>query len=33
MEPGLGAELNPDFLKKYLVPGEQYWGTGPNGAA
>jgi L-alanine-DL-glutamate epimerase-like enolase superfamily enzyme len=33
MEPGLGAELNPDFLKKYLAPGELYWGTGPNGAA
>jgi galactonate dehydratase len=33
MEPGLGADLNPDFLKKYLAPGEQYWGTGPNGVA
>ena len=33
MEPGLGADLNPDFLKKYLATGEQYWGTGPNGAA
>ena len=33
MEPGLGAELNPDFLRKYLAPGEPYWGTGPNGAA
>ncbi len=33
MEPGLGADLNPDFLKKYLAPGEQYWGTGPNGTA
>jgi galactonate dehydratase len=33
MEPGLGADLNPDFLKKYLAPGEQYWGTGPAGAA
>jgi len=33
MEPGLGADLNPDFLKKYLAPGEQYWGTAPNGTA
>jgi galactonate dehydratase/gluconate/galactonate dehydratase len=33
MEPGLGADLNPDFLKKHLAPGEQYWGAGPSGAA
>jgi L-alanine-DL-glutamate epimerase-like enolase superfamily enzyme len=24
--PGLGLEINPDFLKKNLVPGEEYWG-------
>jgi galactonate dehydratase len=24
--PGLGLELNPDFLKKNLAPGEEYWG-------
>ena len=23
---GLGFEINPDFLKKNLVEGEQYWG-------
>jgi L-alanine-DL-glutamate epimerase-like enolase superfamily enzyme len=24
--PGLGFEINPDFLKKNLVEGEQFWG-------
>ena len=24
--PGLGLEINPDFLKKNLVEGETYWG-------
>jgi L-alanine-DL-glutamate epimerase-like enolase superfamily enzyme len=24
--PGLGLEINPDFLKKNLVEGEEYWG-------
>ncbi len=24
--PGLGLEINPDFLKKNLAPGEEYWG-------
>jgi galactonate dehydratase len=24
--PGLGLEINPDFLKANLAPGEQYWG-------
>src|SRR5712691_5042020 len=24
--PGLGLEMNPDFLKKNLAPGEEYWG-------
>jgi L-alanine-DL-glutamate epimerase-like enolase superfamily enzyme len=24
--PGLGLEINPDFLKKNLSPGEEYWG-------
>ncbi|MGA2268871.1 MAG: mandelate racemase/muconate lactonizing enzyme family protein [Bryobacteraceae bacterium] len=24
--PGLGLEINPDFLKKNLVAGEPYWG-------
>jgi len=23
--PGLGLEINPDFLKKNLAPGETYW--------
>ena len=23
--PGLGLEINPDFLKKNLAPGEGYW--------
>jgi galactonate dehydratase len=23
---GLAVDLNPDFLKKYLAPGETYWG-------
>lgn len=23
--PGLGLEINPEFLKKNLVPGEEYW--------
>ena len=23
--PGLGLEINPDFLKKNLAPGEDYW--------
>lgn len=26
MEPGLGVDLNPDFLKKNLSDGEEYWG-------
>ncbi|MDQ6706814.1 MAG: mandelate racemase/muconate lactonizing enzyme family protein [Acidobacteriota bacterium] len=26
MEPGLGVDLNPDYLKKNLAPGEEYWG-------
>ncbi len=26
MEPGLGLDLNPDFLQKQLSPGEPYWG-------
>jgi L-alanine-DL-glutamate epimerase-like enolase superfamily enzyme len=25
MEPGLGVDLNPDFLRKYLPQGEPYW--------
>jgi L-alanine-DL-glutamate epimerase-like enolase superfamily enzyme len=25
-KPGLGITLNPDLIKKYLVPGETYWG-------
>jgi L-alanine-DL-glutamate epimerase-like enolase superfamily enzyme len=24
--PGLGLDINPDFLKKNLVEGEEYWG-------
>ena len=24
--PGLGLEINPDFLRKNLAPGEEYWG-------
>ena len=24
--PGLGLEINPDFLKKNLVEGEEWWG-------
>jgi L-alanine-DL-glutamate epimerase-like enolase superfamily enzyme len=24
--PGLGLEINPDFLMKNIVPGEPYWG-------
>ncbi len=24
--PGLGLEIDPDFLKANLAPGEQYWG-------
>jgi galactonate dehydratase len=24
--PGLGLEMNPDFLRKNLVEGEEYWG-------
>jgi L-alanine-DL-glutamate epimerase-like enolase superfamily enzyme len=24
--PGLGLVINPDFLKKNLAPGEEYWG-------
>lgn len=24
--PGLGLEINPDFLKKNLAPGEEFWG-------
>jgi len=26
MEPGLGVDLNPDFLRKNLAEGEPYWG-------
>jgi len=26
MEPGLGVDLNTDFLKKNLSDGEEYWG-------
>jgi len=26
MEPGLGLDLNPDFLKKNLAEGEPWWG-------
>ena len=25
-KPGLGITLNPDMVKKHLVPGEKYWG-------
>jgi L-alanine-DL-glutamate epimerase-like enolase superfamily enzyme len=25
-KPGLGITLNPDMVKKHLVPGETYWG-------
>ena len=25
-EPGLGLEINPDFLRANVAPGEQYWG-------
>jgi L-alanine-DL-glutamate epimerase-like enolase superfamily enzyme len=25
-KPGLGITLNPDMVKKYLVPGETWWG-------
>lgn len=24
--PGLGLDINPDFLRSNLVPGEEYWG-------
>jgi len=24
--PGLGLDINPDFIKKNLAPGEEYWG-------
>jgi len=24
--PGLGLDINPDFLKQNLMPGEEYWG-------
>jgi L-alanine-DL-glutamate epimerase-like enolase superfamily enzyme len=24
--PGLGLEMNPEFLRKNLAPGEEYWG-------
>jgi L-alanine-DL-glutamate epimerase-like enolase superfamily enzyme len=24
--PGLGLEIDADFLKKNLAPGEEYWG-------
>jgi L-alanine-DL-glutamate epimerase-like enolase superfamily enzyme len=24
--PGLGLEMNSDFLRKNLAPGEEYWG-------
>ena len=26
MGPGLGLDINPDFLRKNLVKGEEYWG-------
>ena len=26
MSPGLGFDINPDFLKEYLEPGEPFWG-------
>ena len=26
MGPGLGLDLNPDFLKQNLAEGEEYWG-------
>ena len=26
MSPGLGININPDFLKEYLEPGEPFWG-------
>ena len=26
MEPGLGLEINPEFLKRNLADGEEYWG-------
>ena len=26
MGPGLGLEINPEFLRKNPVPGEAYWG-------
>ncbi len=26
MSPGLGVDLNPDFLRKHLAKGEEYWG-------
>ena len=26
MGPGLGLEINPDFLKEYKEPGEPFWG-------
>jgi hypothetical protein len=25
MGPGLGLEINPDFLRKNLVDGEPFW--------
>ena len=28
--PGLGFEINPDFLKKNLAPGEEYWAVRRN---
>ena len=24
--PGLGLDMNPDFLRKNLVEGEEFWG-------
>jgi L-alanine-DL-glutamate epimerase-like enolase superfamily enzyme len=24
--PGLGLDLNPDFLKAHMAPGEIWWG-------
>lgn len=25
-EPGLGVDLDPDYLRQHLAPGEEYWG-------
>jgi len=26
MEPGLGVDLNPEFLRRNLADGEEWWG-------